>query len=212
MSYRLTKLVIAAACPALLGIAGCGGGPIALKQIEIDPAASGQRAIEAYDKNGDGVLAGEELDQAVSLKSAMSRLDLDQDGQVTAEEVTGLIELATNDVVVITTVKCNVYLDGELLDGAIVTFEPEEFLGAGIPNASGITSKGRADITIAEEQRQDPTARGVHIGLYRVKISKIVGGLETIPAKYNTNTTLGIEVARRASWKPGAARFDLTSN
>ncbi len=35
---------------------------------------------------------------------------------------------------------------------------------------------------------------------------------ETIPAKYNTETVLGIEVATQAAWKPGTAPFDLTSN
>jgi hypothetical protein len=35
----------------------------------------------------------------------------------------------------------------------------------------------------------------MHLGLYNVRISKIVGGKETIPSKYNTETTLGQEVA-----------------
>ena len=38
------------------------------------------------------------------------------------------------------------------------------------------------------------------------------GGQELIPARYNTQTTLGLEVALRARYKPGAARFVLTSD
>ena len=212
MFDRLIRLLVAAACLATLGVAGCGDGPVALRQIEIDAVASGNRAIEAYDTDDDGVIAGAELDRAASLKSAMLRLDLDGDGRVTAEEITALIENATSDTAVITSVKCNVTLDGEPVDGATVTFEPEEFLGGNIPPASGVTSNGSAEVTIAAGQRQDPTAKGVHVGLYRVKISKVSDGQETIPAKYNTETILGIEVATRAAWMPGAAQFDMTSN
>ena len=39
------------------------------------------------------------------------------------------------------------------------------------------------------------------MGFYRVRISKQVNGKEAIPARYNTSTTLGIEVA------PDAYRF-----
>ncbi len=214
MFRRWPKLLLSASRVAVLVVAGCGGQPTALD--ENAAAASGRRAMAAYDTDGDGFIAGEELDRAASLKSALVRIDLDQDGRVTAKEITRLVETATANVVT-ASVKCNVTLDGEPLAGATVTFEPEEFLGAGIPPASGVTDeKGQADITVAQPQRLDPTDEGVYIGLYRVKISKLSAGeapaAETIPTKYNTETILGIEVATQAAWKPGAAPFDLTTN
>ena len=39
---------------------------------------------------------------------------------------------------------------------------------------------------------------GVHLGLYKVLVSKVIDGKETIPAKFNTATTIGIEVAPTA--------------
>jgi hypothetical protein len=36
----------------------------------------------------------------------------------------------------------------------------------------------------------------MHLGIYKVKISKMDAGKETIPAKYNESTTLGQEVAQ----------------
>ena len=36
---------------------------------------------------------------------------------------------------------------------------------------------------------------GIYTGLYRIRISKLVNGKETLPARYNTETELGREVA-----------------
>ena len=35
----------------------------------------------------------------------------------------------------------------------------------------------------------------MHLGLYKVRISKIVNGKETIPSRYNADTIFGQEVA-----------------
>ena len=43
----------------------------------------------------------------------------------------------------------------------------------------------------------NPDEAGVHLGFYRVEISKKgADGKELIPARYNTESELGIEVAR----------------
>jgi hypothetical protein len=56
---------------------------------------------------------------------------------------------------------------------------------------------GSGGPSIPKELRPDPktTPPGIQVGLYRVKISKMVGGKETIPRKYNDQTTLGQEAA-----------------
>ncbi len=212
MGNRMRKCFVVAGCASLLGLTGCSGGPMALKQASIDADASTQRAMEAYDKNGDGFIAGEELDLSPAIKSAMQRVDVNGDGQVSAEEVQGIIENWLNDVVVVMAVRCEVTLDDEPLDGATVTFDPEPFLGNVLPTATGVTAGGKAKMVVPQEQRQDPTLAHPNIGMYLVRISKIEGGQELIPARYNTNTTLGIEVARRAVWMPSSVKFDLTSN
>ena len=83
------------------------------------------------------------------------------------------------------------------LGGAQVTFEPESFLGDEIKPAIGTTnSVGDAAPSIRPEDRSDPKLPGgVHLGLYKVRISKADNGKETIPSKYNTETILGQEVA-----------------
>ncbi len=212
MRNDLRKFLVVTLCVVLLGMTSCTGGPMALKQARIDATDSTQRAMEAYDKNSDGFIAGKELDQSPAIKSAMQRIDTNGDGQVSAEEVQGIIENWLNDVVVVMAVRCVVTLDDEPLDGATVTFDPEPFLGNVLPAATGVTNKGKATMAVPQELRQDPTLAHPNIGMYLVRISKIEGGQELIPARYNTNTTLGIEVARRAVWMPNAVKFDLTSN
>jgi hypothetical protein len=78
-----------------------------------------------------------------------------------------------------------------------VTFEPEAFLGDQIKKAVGVTTMyGDAMPTISPEDRPDPKMPGgVHLGLYKVRISKIVNGKEAVPAHYNQETTLGQEVS-----------------
>ena len=93
-------------------------------------------------------------------------------------------------------------MDGKPLSGAMVTLEPESFLGNAVKPATGVTVDGTADMSIAEQYRPAPSLWGVYCGLYKVRISKQQGGLEAIPSKYNTETTLGCEVALDA---PGAA-------
>jgi hypothetical protein len=94
-------------------------------------------------------------------------------------------------------VRCNVTLDGLPLVGAKVVFEPEPFLGDEIKTAFGTTNHlGDAAPTVPPEDRPDPTfPGGVHFGLYRVRVSKEINGRESLPAQYNSQTTLGQEVS-----------------
>jgi hypothetical protein len=105
-------------------------------------------------------------------------------------------------------------MDGRPLEGAEVTFEPAPFLGDNIKAAVDVTSPaGFAQPSIPADQRPTKdTPAGFQLGLYRVRVSKKVNGQETIPAKYNTETTLGQQIATDdpavASQK---VRFALTS-
>jgi hypothetical protein len=96
-----------------------------------------------------------------------------------------------------TGVPVKVTLNGRPLVEATVTLEPEPFLGDEIKAATGLTNAfGTTSPSIPKEERPDPTLPGgAHFGIYKVKISKIVDGKETIPARYNTETTLGLEVS-----------------
>ena len=153
--------------------------------------------MEIYDKDGDGFVAGEELDKAPGLKAAIKNLDTDKDGKVSGEEIAARVSAWQSQQIGLTMFTCDVLLDGRILEGATITFEPEEFLGGAVQEAADITNLvGMATPKIPKEKRPSPDSPpGMQAGLYKVRISKVVGGQETIPAQYNTATTLGKEVS-----------------
>jgi hypothetical protein len=111
--------------------------------------------------------------------------------------VAALVISLTGLVTELSPAHVHVTLDGQPLAGAQVLFEPEAFLGDEIKKATGTTNQfGDVAPVIAKEDRANPTLPGgVHFGLYKVRISKQAGGKETIPARYNSETTIGQEVS-----------------
>jgi hypothetical protein len=177
--------------------AGCSRGPARVKQPAIDPAAAGARALEAYDADRNGSIAGAELDASPALKSALTRFDTNQDGGISAGEIADRVKAWKAMQTGLAAVRCQVMLDGKPLSGAVVEFVPEPFLGDQVKPASGkVNQFGDAAPTVSDADKPDPKLPGgVHIGLYTVRISKPSGGKETLATRYNANSTLGLEVA-----------------
>ena len=189
-------LCLSAACAAVV-MTGCSRGPARVKQPAIDPAAAGTRALEAYDTNRDGAIAGAELDASPSLKSARSRFDANQDGGISAAEIAERIKAWKAMKTGLASVRCQVMLDGKPLAGATVDFVPEPFLGAEVKPARGTVNQfGDVAPTVSDADKPDPKLPGgVHFGLYTVTIAKPTDGQETVPARYNAKSTLGLEVS-----------------
>jgi hypothetical protein len=177
--------------------AGCSRGPARVKQPAIDPAAAGARALEAYDADRNGSIAGAELEASPALKSALQRFDSNQDGGISAAEIGERIKAWKAMKTGLASVRCQVMLDGKPLSGAMVEFVPEPFLGDHVKPASGTVNQfGDVAPTVSDADKPDPKLPGgVHFGLFTVKISKPSGAKETVPALYNANSTLGLEVS-----------------
>lgn len=180
-----------------LTCSSCSFGPKAVRQPSINAGSAGSKAMEIYDKNSDGVVSGDELERAPSLKAALSRLDTNGDKGVSADEVAERVNAWKAMQSGMTGVHMHITMDGRPLSDAIVTLEPEEFLGGEVKKAFATsTQTGDVSPTIPKEERPDPTLPGgANFGLYKVRISKMVNGKETIPAKYNTETILGQEIS-----------------
>jgi hypothetical protein len=180
-------------CGALLlgvALAGCSGRRSPVLPPALKPQEAAQAALAAYDADGDGVLSAEELRKAPGLRAA----DRNKDGRVTAEEIAERIAQWQADDIGMTTVVCTVLFDGRPLEGATVTFVPEAFQGEAVKPASGVTqASGRTGLVIDDEllPRDQKGLRGVQPGFYRVEITH---PSIPIPARYNTETTLGYEV------------------
>jgi hypothetical protein len=181
----------------LVAIAACNRGPSAIKSPAIDASRAGKVAMDQYDSDGDGKVAGAELENAPSLKAALARLDTDGDKAVSADEVAARVEVWKRMGTGLMTFPITVTLDGTPLADATVTFIPDPCLGDEVKQASCTTNAmGRASGTIAQQDMPDPTyPGGMQLGIYTVKISKQVGGKEIVPARYNEKTILGQDVA-----------------
>jgi len=174
------------------GCVGCSGAQSRLAQPGIDSGAAAA-AIERYDGDGDGMIGGEELAKVPAFKSALKRIDTDGDGKVSAAEIEDRLAVWLNSKLALTRVVAVVRQNGRPLVDAEVTFVPESFLGSEVKSAKGTTdATGTAYVKISDH----PDERGVHLGFYRVEVSKKKpDGTEAIPARYNANTEIGVEVA-----------------
>ncbi|MEM7313824.1 MAG: hypothetical protein AAF497_11800 [Planctomycetota bacterium] len=189
MSRMLTCFLLVG---GLLSTTGCiGGGPAAIQAPKFDPEAIGKAAIAQYDSNGDGAISDDELEKAQSIKSALKGVDGNQDKRVTAEEITQFVSGWQDGGVSLINLTCQVSMSGKPLEGATVTYEPEEFMGGAVTPATGVTDiDGLAGLK-CEYAAQNGFPNGLSLGFYKVCVSKQDGGKESVPSKYNTATTLG---------------------
>ena len=74
-------------------------------------------------------------------------------------------------------------------EGAKVTFVYEKFLGVNVAGTGETGGGSIAQITVPLDSPTDPP--GIPLGFYRIQVT--MDG-ENIPAKYNTETTLGMMV------------------
>jgi hypothetical protein len=200
---------------ALTLLPGCGTGGD-LKPPTYSPEAIAQEALAQYDSNHDGYLDAKELERCPSLKNSLPAMD-SSGKRVSADELAQHIRMYTDSQVALVQVGCKVMLDGRPLDGATVTYVPEKFMGSSIKSASGVSNK-QGSVSLTAEGEKLP---GVQPGFYRVQVSKkSPTGQETIAARYNQNTTLGIEISphqrrgdyRKASSNDVPGTFRLSSS
>lgn len=195
----------AACVVAMLLGGGCWGrGPSRVLPPPIDPSSAGSQALAKYDANGDAKIAGAELDKAPALKAALAQIDATGDGAITADEISARVKSWQDSRVGRMGTQIRVLRNGKPLADATVTLVPEEFLGSGLERAVGRTDEmGAAFVSVPTTGPDDVT--GVPPGFYRVEITK---GSE-IPAKYNTATTLGQEIAQDAAKIQEGFEYDL---
>jgi hypothetical protein len=186
---------------AAVYLSGCG--PKVVRPPSI-PSGAGERAIAKYDANKDGSLDYQELAKAPGLRAAVPMIkkmvkprhpapDASQlqTAKISAADIDARIDEWKKRGTGRIKIMCLVKRKGssEPVAGAEVKFVPEDFLGNELPSGAGTTdAKGYANIVPSSGK---DASLGMCPGFYRVEITK--GG--EIPAKYNTTTELGQEVA-----------------
>lgn len=195
-------------CMLVMGLilaVGCSTKPSRVYAPSIDASAAGTKAMEMYDTDKDGKISGDELDKCPALKAAIAQIDTTNEGAVTAAKITARVKQWQETKLGRMALYCTVLRNGKPLADVEIKFVPENFLGDEIKTATGKTDKnGVTTISIPLTGPKDRP--GVAPGLYRVEVTKAG---DNIPAKYNTETTLGQEVAADAKGILEVIRFDL---
>lgn len=184
-------LQIGAALTVLVG--GCSGGQERIRPPRIDPSSAASQAMELYDTNHDGKLNQEELTRCPGVLISIERYDANKDKAIDQEEFSAHLANLLKNSTGATQLACNVSYQGKPLSGAKVVLEPEPYLGDEIQSAEGVTTNaGIADVGMPPDKA--PAAlksmKLIQYGTFKVRITHSTINL---PAKYNTETTLGYE-------------------
>jgi hypothetical protein len=189
-TLRRTALSLAAASM----FCGCSRGPSPAPLPPVEPDKAAATALATLDRNGDGRLDAAELAGSPGLQEILKTLKSQEPGHadgLTREDITHRMEAWQRDPARIMDASYRVLLDNEPLADATVTFEPELCLGDAYKPYSGVTDKNG----LVQIAGPVPNMPGLYVGIYRVRVSKLRDGHETIPARYNAATTLGREIA-----------------
>ena len=147
------------------------------------------------------LLSREELAPSPGLVAALANTDQSADQQLSADEIEQRVASYAEMGMGVQAVTCLVTMRGRPLVGAEVSFVPEMFLTDIIKSGKGQIRVDGSALLVTED-----CIPGLSPGLYRVVISKLENGQETIPDRCNTDTELGHEVSADAAY----ARFDLS--
>jgi hypothetical protein len=189
----------------LLAQSGCMNQPPRIVAPSLDANAAGEEAIKLFDKNKDNKISGAEFDQVPSLLQALPTVHSTKEKGITAADIASRI-LAwqkRNDGRV-GGVFAMVTRNGKPLVGAEVKFVPEKFMGGNMPVCKGEGPTGTDGGVVISVPIEPGEPRGVPPGYYRVEITMPDG---SIPAKYNTQSIFGEEVA--ADVRRGGYNYDI---
>ena len=205
-----TSLLLGSVASCLV-VAGCSGSPGRVATPTIDADDVTQAALEFYDKNSDGQLDPQELRQCPALIDAMSVYDANKDGTLTGDEmIAGVNSWAARGIGAMA-LSFTVRLDGRPLEGAQIALTPVAFLADYVAPATGSSdATGSGTLRISEEDRPPNVPANLPViqpGLYSVQITHPT---VSVPARYNTATTLGLE-AGIAGQNPAGVTWELST-
>jgi hypothetical protein len=174
---------------SMIYLAGCTED-IGVDSIRYRPAKMAAVALEKCDTNKNGSIDGAELEAAPGLKAALPLADTNRDQALSLAEIEARLQtFAGNSLVYPLNVQ--VHWQGVPLPQAEVKIVPESFLADTLKHASATTDANGA----CAPRNPELPIPAVYPGLYRVEISrKDAAGQESLPAKFNTQTTLGVDV------------------
>jgi hypothetical protein len=195
-------------------VAGCSQRASRVQPVEINASSASSEAMELYDKNADGALAGDELNAVPGIKKHLDKYDRDSDQRVTRDEISTRLSDWSSQKIALMGRSYIVTLDGRALEGASITLVPEPYLGENVKQATGDTGPGGLTRMSHAEEDLPKSANGrplygVKGGTFKIQITH---PSRKIPAKYNTATELGDEIAYDINTQDSPITLALTSN
>jgi len=179
---------------AIVVIAGCSRSPARFYPPKYDAKELGDQAVAKLDANGDHLLDAKELAASPALLDDLKKLDKNGDQKLSTEEIGSKVDEWTAGKVGAVSLVCSVIRGGGPAANVQVKFVPESYMGDVIKAGTGVTDERGSTPITAEGQKRTGM---MQCGYYRVELSSIQNGKETIPAKFNSQTTLGIEVRQK---------------
>jgi hypothetical protein len=184
---------------ALTCLFGCSGRPARIAAPEWDASEQASAALESLDADNDGKLQEAELAKAPGLAAGAKHIDQDGDGTLSADELQARFEKFEAAGVAVRTPSYVLIYRGQPLAEAEVKFIPEPFLEDVIEPAHG---KSEADGSVVPAGPVKGVV-GMRPGYYRVEVTS---PHVELPAKFNSATTLGVEVSLPMDdWAPYGA-------
>jgi len=189
-SRGATALVAAGAAVALA--AGCASGSARVIAPRIDASRAAAAAIRLCDRDGNGVVSPSEAEGSPGLAAAFERSDTNHDGSLSAAEIAARIADWANHGVGIVTPSIQITWNGKPLAGGQVTLVAEPYLSRWLkPAGAAISPSGNCSPSLPPEDLPQGLRRGMHCGFYTVRVTHPT---LTVPARYNEESILGIEV------------------
>jgi hypothetical protein len=173
-----------------LAIAGCSGRPSRVEAPSWDPSGFADAVLEKLDKNGDSLVGKDEISAAPGLAFGARFIDKDGDEQLSREELVARFAMYRDRRIGLTSKMFRVTHNDRPLVGADIRLVPEFFL-TDVEPASGTTDESG----IVQPYIEGEQYAVMRVGYYRVEVRS---PRVELPPKFNTQTTLGVEVSPMA--------------
>jgi hypothetical protein len=206
MTLHAKHFSAALASVSFVFLIGCDYGLVHPAPPKYKPSVEAAKAMDLFDTNRDGKIAGPELEACPGLKASLKVAGSDAATGLTLQQIAARVQRWKDSRLChMTPLSCLVTRDGQPLANATVKFTPEEFL-ADVLTESPTGTTNHLGMAMVAAPANLAVGPGITPGMYRVEITK---DGEEIPAKYNTATELGQEVSLDNPDMQKGVRFDL---